>query len=945
MSKIIIALFLTGIFNILFSQENETRVRPFKKPTDKDQRQVVNVNNLQLTVTNYGVLGARNAFWPTQFSAEYPRYTRIEHLYQGGIYFGAISRMRGRAGVSTGCSDRSGSGVTGTHYEFSSEPGAQITKRSTDSTSGYPTEGAVSELDFVCDYTDKYTRDPVTADTIPYHMPLGITVRQESYAWNKDVAESFVIISYTFKNTGYRDPSTGVTVRDTLDSVYVGLWNNFVVRNTNFVLPGTSGYFNVAAGYDSSKRLAYAFDYDGNNQGPPANSYISMKILGSTPLPKEVDSLHNLSLKTYFNAWSFRSASGEIEYFSPVLDDEDPNRWMNRYGRMTTMMYPKSKIDVLRTSPRNSTLLLSTGPFVTMYPGDSLNVVFAIVAAKKYGPDLPRYDTPEQRSLLYTNADWAQKIYEGKYVNIPADTVKDSTNTPLRVWFTKDPLDPMKTIQQPETTYTVASFSWVDSGNGLTSYRICLGSPNDSTSWFEFPAYGTEGMITLEAPRSRTDNVSGTVDADVYIGTFPNMQLIGTVPGLRLDDTNRIYLQAKDITGEYSPAVSLPEGARKWFVKKPKSKLLTVSNYGAGDYASVIGFYRNAFAAIDTLEGVTSPRNFGNFDLLDIRRGATDRVVGALVPPILNPAFVRTLKLFEYVFWFTDYIPDTWIHVQAIVQNVLPYYDGKVLYSTRFGYFLGDPRGSFVAFAPLDSVGRTLIDTRIPNDWPIYPDSTYPGGFYPTLRFNPAPTLGGAHSLFVRDIYKRADARYILSIPPVPDRVPPNAFWTGPVNIGVIDEAKTFVFLSQQLHLMNGSEKIWPTRPGDSGKGVPAFLKKVFIDEFGTTSVKDPNDGAIPTGYLLRNNYPNPFNPNTTLRYQIPVESKVTLRIYNILGQEVNTLVNDEQSAGFKSIEWNSINNMGNAVASGVYFYRIEATSVNDPGKRFIQVKKMLLLR
>ncbi len=411
-------------------------------------------------------------------------------------------------------------------------------------------------------------------------------------------------------------------------------------------------------------------------------------------------------------------------------------------------------------------------------------------------------------------------------------------NTPPTVQFATDPLDPLKTIQQPETTFTVATFSWIgrdlDGDRTLKSYRINLNNPNDSTMWFEFPAIHT--MVTLEAPRSRTDGATGVVNADVYIGIFPTMFKIGEVPGLRLDDTNKIYLQAKDLAGEYSPTVSLPDGGRRWFVKKPKSNLLTISNYGAGDYAAVVGFYRRAFAAIDTLEGVNPPRNFGNFDLIDIRRGATDRVVGELVPPILNPAFVRTLKLYEYVFWFTDYIPDTWTHMHAVAQFPLYLYNGsggKVLYSTRFGYFLGDPRGALVDFAPVDLVGSVLIDTRIPNDWPVYPDSTYPDGYYPTLRFNPAATSGAAHSLFVRDIYKRADAKYILSIPPVPGRVPPTAYWTGKVNIGVIDEAKTFVFLSQPLHLMNGGEKVWPTRPGVAGKGVPAFLKKVFIDEFG----------------------------------------------------------------------------------------------------------------
>lgn len=415
-------------------------------------------------------------------------------------------------------------------------------------------------------------------------------------------------------------------------------------------------------------------------------------------------------------------------------------------------------------------------------------------------------------------------------------------NTPPVVEFTKDPMDPTKTIQQPETTFTVVTFSWVgsdlDGDHTLKSYRINLNNPNDSSYWFEFPAYNT--MVTLEVPRLRSNGATGEVYADVYTGIFPTMYKIGEVPGLRLNDTNRIYLQAKDMAGDYSTVVSLPSGARKWYVRNPSSKLLVVSNYGTGDLDSVIKKYRSWFNAIDTFPGVSYPRNFGNFDWLNIRRGATATKVGDLVPPILNPAMVRTLLLFEYVFWFTDYIPDTWTHMYAVAQFPLYLYNnsgGKVVYTTRFGFYLGDPRGSLVDFAPVDMVGTTLIDTRIPNDWPVYPDSTYPSVIapnpFPTMRFDSTATQGGALSLFVRDIYKRADAKYILKIPPVPGRVPPAAYWTGPVNIGVIDGDRTFVFLSMPLHLISGTRKVWPDRPGVDGKGVPAFLKRVFIDEFG----------------------------------------------------------------------------------------------------------------
>jgi hypothetical protein len=96
----------------------------------------------------------------------------------------------------------------------------------------------------------------------------------------------------------------------------------------------------------------------------------------------------------------------------------------------------------------------------------------------------------------------------------------------------------------------------------------------------------------------------------------------------------------------------------------------------------------------------------------------------------------------------------------------------------------------------------------------------------------------------------------------------------------------------------------------------------------------------LPKQFSLEQNYPNPFNPVTTIQYALPVDAKVTMTIYNILGQRVLTLADEIQSAGYKSVAWN-----GSDVASGVYLYRIEAISVTDKHKSFTQVRKMLLLK
>jgi len=107
-----------------------------------------------------------------------------------------------------------------------------------------------------------------------------------------------------------------------------------------------------------------------------------------------------------------------------------------------------------------------------------------------------------------------------------------------------------------------------------------------------------------------------------------------------------------------------------------------------------------------------------------------------------------------------------------------------------------------------------------------------------------------------------------------------------------------------------------------------------------------PNSAAeLPKEFALHQNYPNPFNPTTTIQYDLPVDARVTLRIYNALGQEVKVLRDETESAGFKTAEWNSTNGGGNAVSSGVYFYRLEAASVTNSGKRFTEVKKMVLIK
>jgi hypothetical protein len=97
-------------------------------------------------------------------------------------------------------------------------------------------------------------------------------------------------------------------------------------------------------------------------------------------------------------------------------------------------------------------------------------------------------------------------------------------------------------------------------------------------------------------------------------------------------------------------------------------------------------------------------------------------------------------------------------------------------------------------------------------------------------------------------------------------------------------------------------------------------------------------DAYISSAFLLHDNYPNPFNPVTNLEYTLPKEAFVSVIIYDILGNQITKLINQFQSSGKKSIQWDATNDKGQSVSAGVYLYRIQAGNYH-------KTKKMVLLK
>ncbi|MBU2492324.1 MAG: T9SS type A sorting domain-containing protein [Bacteroidetes bacterium] len=115
----------------------------------------------------------------------------------------------------------------------------------------------------------------------------------------------------------------------------------------------------------------------------------------------------------------------------------------------------------------------------------------------------------------------------------------------------------------------------------------------------------------------------------------------------------------------------------------------------------------------------------------------------------------------------------------------------------------------------------------------------------------------------------------------------------------------------------------------DNGK-----IYRTTNTEPGVTALE--TEKVIGSSYKLMQNYPNPFNPETTINYQLPFSSYVTLKVYDALGKEITTLVNEFKTAGEYQIKFRS--SISSGISSGVYFYRLKT---ND----FIEIKKMLLLK
>ncbi len=225
-----------------------------RKQTADDNSKFTTVGNIGITVTNYGVTGNGFRLWPQQPSMQYPKNSGIEHMFVGGLWVGVASDGGGGGmRVTTGAIDVSSLSVGVTEgFEFTTGIDSRVLERSSLPDNPFYDPNAISHQDFIADFTDVNTTNPnEDNEPIPNHVPIGINVHMESYAFNFAFADNFVIFNFTIKNVN----------SFSLDSVYVGFWADLVVRNTNVTPPtvGSPFYSHGGMGYTDSLHLAYQY--------------------------------------------------------------------------------------------------------------------------------------------------------------------------------------------------------------------------------------------------------------------------------------------------------------------------------------------------------------------------------------------------------------------------------------------------------------------------------------------------------------------------------------------------------------------------------------------------------------------------------------------------------------------------------------------------------------
>jgi hypothetical protein len=930
-------------------------------------------SQLGLTITNYGLLGNgwnRMEDGSIHPSCQYKQHTdilreQVEHFSYAGLWVGGI--VDGQRRVSTSIVDGVfDAGDEG--FEFFSMSGIDVMSE-------------VSDQDIITGFKD-FGEDASDPDGIPNHIPLGIQIELKGYSWDFSPVDPFVILEYEITNAS----------TDNIQDMYAGMWVNANVANFNYTDIYTPGggfsWSDNLDGFDESEDGAgftrdIGYQYDANGDDGWAESYIGISALGSN-VP------YNYLNTNYFQwVWTNSNNSDYPAYSMPITDEE-------RYDKMSSSVPKGSGPDYTSEgypASENSWLFLtSIGPLGSqpqnadstswmLAPGESCHIAFTVVCAL-WTPGIGG-NSHAQREKLHINYDWAQKAYDGEDINRnnqldagedivpngvldryilpphPPDNLTVAWQYPTvnLYWDAPDESVDGYNIYKSQEQYgeysllnstliTANVFTDVDvSDDSSTSYYIV--SVNEF-SWESGPSniikdYSLPPEISFRyLSNPQIADIGGDTSFTFPTRTF-NWELLDpdgneTISEIyyALDDTcvscwillepyntsitlneilpgfHNFFLKAIDDFNMSSQVIHFPDTIfvdepDYWKVMPVIGNVLLVDDYPLDNSNNTQEWYKSI---LDTIVGS------GNYSVWEIG----DEL------PYSQTDVTANLDYFDHVIWYAAYnnstsSNDTYNEAEASLLNFTS--NGGNLFINPI--YFEDPTFSWF---PLDS-----LVTLNSNGGRIYPGRVIESPIDTSLNLAvshliPVTVKGiwpdTSEFENLTEIYRMADPQdndgWVGN---------PTVCSMGQYPISPIELSGKIVIMTLPLH-----DGYQPKLDGNGNSS--KFIEYILEENFQLDIKHDEN--VNPITFKLSQAFPNPFNPTTIINYEINKKSHVQLSIYDVLGREIKTLINKNQGAGYKSIQWNATNNAGQPVSAGLYLYTIKAGD-------YSQTKKMVLLK
>lgn len=337
----------------------------------------------------------------------------------------------------------------------------------------------------------------------------------------------------------------------------------------------------------------------------------------------------------------------------------------------------------------------------------------------------------------------------------------------------------------PPETFPVITVAWdatdLDGDESIVNINLSL---NDTTTFVPLPGYVR--IVTLRIK----DADAAEPEMEILINGSDQNIFDETLKGIKLDANNKLFIQATDISGSSSSYIALPDTGLTWYVKKPKGDVLIIDDYEGGEGA--VQFYNDVFSSVSNGELA------GKFDVMDIEKTQL---------PFANITFLETMKLFKYIYWYSDSSPSLEL-TSSVTQDYIKT-GGKIFYSftlqessSTFEYDLA----TIQSFLPIDGFGEEAPVSFL----------FLGANVLPTSDFNDYPQLRTSSTIsFVRTyIPSSLTAKAVHNIS------------SSQINgvMSLMNNSKELFFIGLPLHQCNGIDG-----------AVQQLIEKVFIDEFGLT--------------------------------------------------------------------------------------------------------------